>query len=177
MSLRERARKANNWGADLFVSVHINAGGGTGLESYTYPGTTGATKQLQKSLHEEVLLTMKAFGQVLDRGQKEAHGRGIAKYLGLKLVGSSIHSSKTKPVKPEINQKEQEEEKRKMSKFIGEYQMNQLETIYREARQAGLLEDERWERKVSDKSITVGGVTLLPSILTHQLKSDYVLKE
>ncbi|MED3728515.1 N-acetylmuramoyl-L-alanine amidase [Priestia filamentosa] len=73
LSLSERARKANRWGADLFVSVHINAGGGTGFESYTYPGMTGATKRLQQSLHEEILLTMKAFGQVSDRGQKEAN--------------------------------------------------------------------------------------------------------
>ena len=29
---------ANQWGADLFVSVHANAGGGTGFETFRYPG-------------------------------------------------------------------------------------------------------------------------------------------
>ena len=31
VSLANRATMANNWNADYFVSVHINAGGGTGL--------------------------------------------------------------------------------------------------------------------------------------------------
>ncbi|MGK9183807.1 N-acetylmuramoyl-L-alanine amidase [Priestia filamentosa] len=219
LSLSERARKANQWKADLFVSVHINAGGGTGFESYTYPGTTGATKRLQQSLHEEILLTMKAFGQVSDRGQKEAnlavvretsmpavltenlfidrredveklkqpnfiqsvgeaHGRGIAKYLDLNLVDNSIKSSTSKAVKLELNQEQkgQREGKMKMVEFVGEYQMNQLETIYREARQDGLLKDERWEKKVADKSITVGEVAFLDAILVHRLKHYYTIK-
>lgn len=34
--LREVVKLANNSKADLFVSIHFNAGGGTGCESYTY---------------------------------------------------------------------------------------------------------------------------------------------
>jgi len=33
-SLSARCQAANSWGADLFVSIHINAGGGTGFESF-----------------------------------------------------------------------------------------------------------------------------------------------
>ncbi len=33
IDLSQRARLANNWGADYFVSIHINAGGGTGFET------------------------------------------------------------------------------------------------------------------------------------------------
>ncbi|TKC16973.1 hypothetical protein FA727_12990 [Robertmurraya kyonggiensis] len=32
--LLQRTDMANNWGANYFVSVHINAGGGIGFESY-----------------------------------------------------------------------------------------------------------------------------------------------
>lgn len=37
-SLSARAEDANCWGADLFVSVHCNAGGGSGAETYCYQG-------------------------------------------------------------------------------------------------------------------------------------------
>lgn len=36
--LRDVVKLANNSKADLFISVHLNAGGGTGCESYTYKG-------------------------------------------------------------------------------------------------------------------------------------------
>ncbi len=35
-SLNTRAELANNWGADVFISVHCNSGGGTGIETYCY---------------------------------------------------------------------------------------------------------------------------------------------
>lgn len=66
--LSKRASMANQWGADLFVSVHANAGGGTGFESFRYPGTAGDTLKLQECLHSAVLTTMKAYGQITDRG-------------------------------------------------------------------------------------------------------------
>ncbi|MDA8229217.1 MAG: N-acetylmuramoyl-L-alanine amidase [Desulfitobacterium hafniense] len=37
-SLKTRCDIANSFGADLFVSIHINAGGGTGSEIYALPG-------------------------------------------------------------------------------------------------------------------------------------------
>ncbi|KYC82562.1 N-acetylmuramoyl-L-alanine amidase [Bacillus licheniformis] len=71
--LSKRASMANQWGADLFVSVHANAGGGTGFETFRYPGTAGKTLDLQKALHNEILTTMKAYGQIVDRGLKQAN--------------------------------------------------------------------------------------------------------
>ncbi|WP_077735621.1 N-acetylmuramoyl-L-alanine amidase [Bacillus sonorensis] len=69
--LSDRADMANRWGADLFVSIHVNAGGGTGFETYRYPGTKGDTLKLQECLHSAVLTAMKAYGQIADRGLKE----------------------------------------------------------------------------------------------------------
>lgn len=37
-NLKEAVTLSNNEGADLFVSIHLNAGGGTGCEAYTWRG-------------------------------------------------------------------------------------------------------------------------------------------
>lgn len=37
-NLKEAVTLANNEGADLFISIHLNAGGGTGCEAYTWRG-------------------------------------------------------------------------------------------------------------------------------------------
>ncbi len=71
LSLSERADLANKWGADYFISVHINAGGGTGFESYIYNGSvSSATIANQNVMHQEI---MKAIGGVKDRGKKRAN--------------------------------------------------------------------------------------------------------
>lgn len=68
-SLSARASDANRWGADVFVSIHINAGGGVGYEDYIYNGNVSSnTKKLQDTIHKEVapLFTK-------DRGKKRAN--------------------------------------------------------------------------------------------------------
>lgn len=70
VSLQQRVNWANTWGADFFLSIHINAGGGTGFESFHYVGLPGTAKavQLQSVLHDEIL---KSCPQV-NRGKKRA---------------------------------------------------------------------------------------------------------
>ncbi|WP_400242568.1 N-acetylmuramoyl-L-alanine amidase [Niallia sp. JL1B1071] len=69
VSLSERTDAANNWNADFYLSIHINAGGGTGFESYIYPGVGAPTSTYQKAIHEQVV-TMTGFN---DRGMKSAN--------------------------------------------------------------------------------------------------------
>lgn len=38
-NLKEAVTLANNENADLFISIHLNAGGGTGCEAYTWKGS------------------------------------------------------------------------------------------------------------------------------------------
>jgi hypothetical protein len=50
-SLNYRTNTANNWGADVYVSIHANAGGGTGTEVFTFNGectekATGVLNQI-----------------------------------------------------------------------------------------------------------------------------------
>lgn len=41
-NLKDAVDMANNNGADLFVSIHLNAGGGQGCEAYTWKGKQAA---------------------------------------------------------------------------------------------------------------------------------------
>jgi N-acetylmuramoyl-L-alanine amidase len=69
-SLSYRTDDANAWGADIFVSIHINAGGGTGFESYRYPTSNSATVSLHNAVHSRVLSRMRTIASVTDRGMK-----------------------------------------------------------------------------------------------------------
>ena len=55
VSLNSRTNAANNWGADFYLSVHINSGGGTGFESYIYRGVGRPTLTYQEFIHNKVL--------------------------------------------------------------------------------------------------------------------------
>jgi N-acetylmuramoyl-L-alanine amidase len=73
LTLSQRADMANKWGADVFISVHINAGKGTGFESFVYNGgVSSQTVALQNVLHNEILAAMRQFGNITDRGKKRA---------------------------------------------------------------------------------------------------------
>lgn len=39
LSARTNADEGNAWGAELYVAIHSNAGGGTGTEAWYYPGS------------------------------------------------------------------------------------------------------------------------------------------
>lgn len=69
-SLDYRTDDANAWGATLFVSIHINSGGGTGFESYRYPTAGQATVNAHNILHPAI---MSSIGSVNDRGMKTAN--------------------------------------------------------------------------------------------------------
>src|SRR5690625_413169 len=72
LSLAQRTNDANRWGADYFLSVHINAGGGTGYEDYIYNQLANSSKtaKLRDTIHAEVV---KAIGSVENRGKKKAN--------------------------------------------------------------------------------------------------------
>ncbi|WP_217589641.1 N-acetylmuramoyl-L-alanine amidase [Lentibacillus saliphilus] len=72
VSLNDRTHMANSWGADLLLSIHVNAGGGSGFESFIFNGSHPKKKRthdLQNTLHQAVL---KKSG-LRDRGKKQAN--------------------------------------------------------------------------------------------------------
>lgn len=72
VSLGARAGLANSRGADFFCSLHVNAGGGTGFESYVHVAAPEGTEGLRAVLHEELMRYYGRFG-FPDRGKKRAN--------------------------------------------------------------------------------------------------------
>lgn len=70
-SLSARAKMANDWKARLFVSIHVNAGGGTGFESYIFNGggVSAQTIDWRNQIHKVIA----AGSGFKDRGQKKAN--------------------------------------------------------------------------------------------------------
>jgi len=52
--LSTRTNRANAAKADIYVSIHYNAGAGSGVETYHYPGSTNG-KKLAQCIHEFVV--------------------------------------------------------------------------------------------------------------------------
>ncbi|MEK4189966.1 N-acetylmuramoyl-L-alanine amidase [Paenibacillus sp. FSL L8-0494] len=72
LELAERTSLANKAGADILVSMHCNAGGGSGgFETFRYTKASAASAALQNVLHKEIMDTLNrvAVG-VINRGQK-----------------------------------------------------------------------------------------------------------
>lgn len=69
LSLSERAKLANNWSANYFCSVHINAGGGTGFETFIHTSRSSKSVSHQNVVHPAIYSKM----NVQDRGKKAAN--------------------------------------------------------------------------------------------------------
>ncbi|HBV95774.1 MAG TPA: N-acetylmuramoyl-L-alanine amidase [Desulfotomaculum sp.] len=70
--LSDRAAFANSAGASLFVSIHINAGGGHGYESHIHPNASGATLAIAESIHTALASWYGERGH-FDRGLKRSN--------------------------------------------------------------------------------------------------------
>lgn len=71
VSLSQRTNDANAWGANFFLSVHINSGGGTGYEDYIYNklSENSHTARIRDIIHSEIV---KSLGTgVRNRGKKK----------------------------------------------------------------------------------------------------------
>ena len=62
LELAERANIANTFDADVFISNHVNAGGGTGFESFIYTKPSSGAISLQKSVNAEALNIATKYG-------------------------------------------------------------------------------------------------------------------
>lgn len=74
LSLTQRTNMANAWDADFFLSIHINAGGGTGYEDFRHTSETrsSASGRAQNTIHTAVISSIRNYN-VVDRGQKSAN--------------------------------------------------------------------------------------------------------
>src|SRR5690625_222137 len=74
LSLAQRTNDANRWGADFFLSIHINAGGGTGYEDYIYNGLSNSSKtaKIRGAIHKEISKVLTKYS-ITNRGKKKAN--------------------------------------------------------------------------------------------------------
>lgn len=79
-SLAYRYNLANNVGADLFVSIHCNAGGGTGTETYYYYGNSEG-KRIATYVQNNIIDTI----GTSNRGVKEA-GFAVLKHTTMTAI-------------------------------------------------------------------------------------------
>lgn len=70
VSLGNRCRTANNWGADFYLSIHhnagVNGGKGGGVVIYTHPNTKQSTHTIRDIIYSEVIKENKLKGNRYD---------------------------------------------------------------------------------------------------------------
>lgn len=67
--LAQRARTANAWGADAYLSIHVNAAGNPqahGVETYHHPEASEASRRLAQAIHGHLVPLFRA-----DRGVRQ----------------------------------------------------------------------------------------------------------
>lgn len=62
VSIQDRCKFANQRNADLFLSFHINAGGGKGFESFVAATASTTSKKVQTKVTADVLAFLKGYG-------------------------------------------------------------------------------------------------------------------
>lgn len=75
VGLSERAVMANNWNADIFISCHVNAGGGSGYEDFIFDSLLSndiVTPDLQNKIHAAMIPILAKYG-LKNRGKKRAN--------------------------------------------------------------------------------------------------------
>lgn len=75
LSLGERTKLANDWGADLYFSIHINGHSNVeanGYEDFTYPNVSQTTTNIRNAIHAEVAPVWTSAGRA-NRGMKTAN--------------------------------------------------------------------------------------------------------
>ncbi|MFS0905035.1 N-acetylmuramoyl-L-alanine amidase [Priestia aryabhattai] len=73
LSLNERVNKANAWGADVYLSIHINAGGETGYEDFIYSkNINNQTIVFRNDIHDHVKFVLTKYNHS-NRGRKLAN--------------------------------------------------------------------------------------------------------
>jgi N-acetylmuramoyl-L-alanine amidase len=78
VSLAKRAEIANKLNVDIFLSIHVNAGGGRGFETYSHTSAPPITKQIHEKFHKQIIdefltLFLGKKYDIVNRGIKSAN--------------------------------------------------------------------------------------------------------
>lgn len=196
VSLNQRTNLANAWGADFLLSIHINSGGGTGYEDYIYPLNRETSAAYQNSIHEEVLKQ----NELMDRGKKQENFHMLRESnmpamltengfidnpsdaeklrqsayiekVALGHVSGLVKAFKLKQ-KPKqvVPQQAQERKISGMKPNWSDWQWKEAATIYKNAREKGILSSNQWEKKAAANNLTFDEISFLNLVLTGRKK-------
>ncbi len=74
VTIGTRQNMSDSWGADYFISIHCNAGGGTGTETFWCNQSSSPNGAANINFAEGIQSSMAAGGQWFDRRVVEEHG-------------------------------------------------------------------------------------------------------
>lgn len=186
VTLQQRSSMANSWGADYFVSVHINAGGGEGYEDYIYTSPSRASVANQNIMHEEII----KHTSMVDRGKKRSNfhvvrattmpailtengfidnDRDAAKLRQSSFIERIARGHVNGLVRIfGLKRKTPPIAERKLTGMIpnwSDWQWRETEAIFKKAREQGILSSDEWEKKAADKSLTFDELEFLNLVL------------
>lgn len=90
LELSERANIANRAGADAFISNHVNAGGGTGYESFIYTSPSSGSVKLQGLVNAEAVATAKKYGLGIHGNDKKKGNLAVVRQTKMPSVLTEI---------------------------------------------------------------------------------------
>lgn len=90
IDLSKRADIANDYKADVFISNHVNAGGGTGFESFVYTKPDAASIALQNMLNAEALNTAKKYGLGAHGDDKKRGNLAVVRETNMSAILTEI---------------------------------------------------------------------------------------
>lgn len=186
VSLKQRTDMANSWGADYLISVHINAGGGEGFESYIYTSASKASVTNQNIIHGEII---KRTGMI-NRGKKQrnfhmiresdmpailtengfidhdgdAENLSLPSFLEKVALGHVNGIVQIFGLKPKIKPIP-ERKLTGMKPNWADWQWKEAEEIFRKARESGIFNSDQWEKKAAKKDLTFDELEFLNLVL------------
>lgn len=98
LTLNQRTDEANQWGADAFVSIHINSAtdpSARGFESYIYPTTGPDTISFQNVMHQEITKQISGYLGFTDRGKKRQNFHVLRESHMKALLSENLFISNT----------------------------------------------------------------------------------
>lgn len=90
VELSERANIANKFGADVFMSCHVNSGGGTGFESFVYTNPGQASIALQNLVNAEAIATAKKYGLGIHGNDKKRGDLAVVRETRMPAILTEI---------------------------------------------------------------------------------------
>lgn len=188
LTLGQRTDMANSWGADYLISVHINAGRGTGYEDFIHTSPSRASITYQNIMHEEIMQQTR-WG--VDRGKKRGNLHMVrASNMPAILTENGFIDNASDAAKlkqssfldniarghvnglVEIFRLKKSTPERKLSGMKpnwANWQWEEAEAIFRKAREQGILNSDEWEKKAAAKNLTFDELEFLNLVLNGRV--------